>query len=420
MSRTPARFVRLLLAVGIVGCIYLVAVDAPPVAIVTVVLVVAVAVVQQLRLVAAVRNETVRAIEMEDPAGPDGMGDITEALRKRIELERLGAERLAADLRLSIEAAAMAVLIIETDGRIVASAGATADLVAPGPVQRVKNPQALELVDEVESTRRVVSDTIVMGLSGRSYQWVVSPLDSGDVGAVVTDVTELDRVQAMRRSFVTDASHELKTPIASIRAGAGALEMAIGKDDEKARHFARRMEEQAERLGRIVTDLLDLSRLESIPPELEPLALGVVVGSELDAVRMEAAEAGVGLSGDVDEVSILGVEADVGLAVGNLLRNAIRYTPSGGRVRLRCFDRDGRAVVEVEDTGVGIPTSDQELVFHRFHRVDAARSRDTGGTGLGLAIVRHIAGAHGGSVSVRSVVGQGSTFILDLGPVSTA
>lgn len=407
-----------LLVVGAAGCLYLIVTGAPPSAIGTVVLVVGAAAVLHSRSVRQARDEVIGIIEDEDPADPDATGSVAEAVRKRVSAERLAFERPAEDLRRSIEAAGMGLLILASDGRVAASAGIVADLVAPGPVPRVKNPEALELVEEVGATGEVSSDTIVMGTRGRSYQWVVSPLEDGHLGAVITDVTELDRVQAMRRSFVTDASHELKTPIASIQAGAGALELAIGKDDEKARYFAKRMEEQAERLGRIVTDLLDLSRLESIPAQLEPMDLSSAVRVEIDAVRHEATQAGVGLSEEVEEIRISGVEADVGLAVGNLLRNAIRYTPAGGRVELRCFERVGRAFVEVEDTGVGIPRADQELIFHRFHRVDAARSRDTGGTGLGLSIVRHVAGVHGGSVSVASVVGQGSTFTLDLGVVS--
>ena len=405
--------------VGAVGCLYLIVTGAPLSAAGPVILVVAVAVVLHGRSLRQARDEAIGIIEDEDPADPDATGGIAEAVRDRVSTERLTSARPAEDLRRTIEAAAMGLLILAPDGRVAASAGAIADLVAPGTVPRMKNLEALELVEEVRTTGEVSSDTIIMGTRGRSYQWVVSPLEDGHLGAVITDVTELDRVQAMRRSFVIDASHELKTPIASIQAGAGALELAIGKDDEKARHFARRMEEQAERLGRIVTDLLDLSRLESIPAQLEPVNLSSVVRVEVDAVRHEATEAGVDLSEEVEEVQISGVEGDAGLAVGNLLRNAIRYTPEGGSVVLRCFERDGRALVEVEDTGVGIPQSDQELVFHRFHRVDAARARDTGGTGLGLSIVRHVAGVHGGSVSVSSVVGQGSTFTLDLGVVST-
>ena len=410
---------RLLLAVAVGLCIYLIVIEAPAGAVASVVVITGIAIGQHARLLAEVRQETIETIESEDPIHPEEMGTIAEAIRDRVEAERSAAERLAADLRLSIEAAAVGVLILDEAGRVLAAAGTTGDLVSPGPVQRVKNADALELVAEVRGSGEVSSDTIVMGVRGRSYQWVVSPLDGGDVGAVITDVTEANRVQAMRRSFVTDASHELKTPIASIQAGAGALEMAIGRDDDKARYFARQLEDQAQRLGRIVSDLLDLSRLESNPGHLEPMGLSSAIQVELDLARPLAEAAGVQLEEELTDLVIAGAESDVSLAVRNLLSNAIRYTPTGGTVVVRSFDRDGRAVVEVEDTGIGIPKADQELIFHRFHRVDSARSRDTGGTGLGLAIVRHIAGSHGGSVSVSSVVGQGSTFTLDFGIVST-
>jgi two-component system, OmpR family, sensor histidine kinase SenX3 len=141
------------------------------------------------------------------------------------------------------------------------------------------------------------------------------------------------------------------------------------------------------------------------------------VGIEVEGVRSTAEAAGVRLIAEVAPMGIEGDPADIALAVRNVLTNAIAYTPAGGRVSLWAGEREGRAVVEVADTGVGIPAADQDRIFNRFYRVDGARTRETGGTGLGLAIVRHVLDQHGGSVSVSSVLGQGSTFTLDLGQV---
>lgn len=422
MARTVTRFVRLLLGVGAVAIVLVAVLDNRAMAIVAVVAVVAIAVVLQTRLLGHVRHETIRLIETEDPTVPAALGSVAAAIRRRVETERSASERFAADLRRSIEAAAIGVLILERDGRVLASIGSTAAVLPAGPIQRVKNPSVLELVGEGLDTDEVVADTFVMGVRSRSYQWVVAPLDGDAVGAVITDVTERDRVQAMRRSFVTDASHELKTPIAAIQAGAEALQLAIGTDDEKALHFAERLEEQAERLGRIVSDLLDLSRLESDEVEMEPLDLRAVVRREVEAVRTDAGDRGLSIVDHLaaGSVEIDGVAADVALAVRNVLSNAVKYTPEGGRISVWMGEREGRAVVEIGDTGIGIPAADQDRIFNRFYRVDAARSRSTGGTGLGLAIVRHVVDRHGGSVAVSSVVGQGSTFTLDFGDVLDA
>ncbi|MEX1288558.1 MAG: ATP-binding protein, partial [Acidimicrobiia bacterium] len=331
--------------------------------------------------------------------------------------ERAAADRLAEDLRRAIEAAGIGVLVLERDGRVLASVGATVELVPTAPSQRLKNPAVLDMVAEVLDTGEPVADSFVMGVRNRTYQWLVSPFDEATVGAVITDVTERHRIMEMRRSFVTDASHELKTPIAAIAAAAEALQLAVGVDDARAKRFAEQLGEQASRLGRIVTDLLDLSRLETDVGEMEPMDLRAVVEAEAVASEVFAEAAGLDLEADLHPVWIEGSRADVGLAVRNVLSNAVRYTSAGGRVSVWCGERDGRGMVVVADTGIGIPKSEHDRIFHRFHRVDTGRSRATGGTGLGLAIVRHVVDRHGGWVLVDSVVGRGSTFTLDFGPV---
>ena len=220
----------------------------------------------------------------------------------------------------------------------------------------------------------------------------------------------------MRRDFVADASHELKTPSAAIQAAAETVERSVGEDPASAAWFAGQLRRDAVRLSRIVSDLLDLSRLEAERPALEAVRLDRVIREEVDRLRTEAGESEVGLELAVEPVTVRGSAEDLALLVRNLLDNAVRFTSGGGRVRVGLAERDGRAVLEVEDTGIGIPTRDLPRIFERFYRVDRARSRETGGTGLGLSIARHVAERHGGRIEAESELGRGSTFRVTLPP----
>jgi signal transduction histidine kinase len=174
------------------------------------------------------------------------------------------------------------------------------------------------------------------------------------------------------------------------------------------------------RLSRIVSDLLDLSRLEGGSDLAERVRMDVIAGDEVERLGDRAKEAGVVIELHTDGVpSVPGSGRDLALLVRNLIDNAVRYTPSGGRVDVSVSAEDGLVVLQVADTGMGIPQRDLSRVFERFYRVDRARSRETGGTGLGLAIVRHVAENHGGEVTVRSELSAGSTFVVRL-PVGGA
>jgi two-component system phosphate regulon sensor histidine kinase PhoR len=231
---------------------------------------------------------------------------------------------------------------------------------------------------------------------------------------VIEDVTQAKRIEEIRRDFVADASHELKTPVAGILSSSEALEMALGRDPDRARSFVARIQASAQQLARIVEDLLDLSRVESSERPVERFRLDDVVKEQVDALRFRASASGVEMTCDLAPVEVIGSDSDVALAVRNLLDNALQYTDAGGSVRVSVAATDGSAEVSVSDTGVGIPTRSLERVFERFYRVDEARGRATGGTGLGLAIVRHVAEIHGGSVIVTSQLGVGSTFTIRL------
>jgi two-component system sensor histidine kinase SenX3 len=255
---------------------------------------------------------------------------------------------------------------------------------------------------EFESVGRVVhGSAIPIGTDGRTV-------------LIVRDVTTERRTDRIRRDFVLNASHELKTPAAAILALAETLRDAGRRDPEAAERFLGRLEGEAARLSRLVADLLDLSRLEAATLGETPVRLDRIVVDEAERARPRAEAAGLQLLVEPsEEATVLGSESDLALMVHNLLDNAIRYTPEGD-VRVGLAVADGTAELRVTDTGVGIPSADLGRIFERFYRVDPARSRDTGGTGLGLAIVRHVADAHGGEVKVRSVLGAGTTFTVRL------
>lgn len=233
---------------------------------------------------------------------------------------------------------------------------------------------------------------------------------------ILQDVTEEHRVQQVRKEFVAHASHELKSPVASLQTLAEAVRQAAPDDPEATMRFADRIVSEATRLGRLVGDLLDLSRLEdpTALPEDDVLLSDVAV-RELETVVAQAAAKNMTVrNGITDDVWVRGDEQQLGLLIRNLLENAVRYTTEGGHVGIDVVTEKGAVVIRVADTGIGIPSEAQGRVFERFYRVDRARSRDRGGTGLGLAIVKHVAELHGGTVEVQSELGRGSIFTATL------
>jgi two-component system sensor histidine kinase SenX3 len=263
----------------------------------------------------------------------------------------------------------------------------------------------------------------------RNLQITAVPLTEGPrpVGAiaVIDDVSDRRRLEAVRRDFVANVSHELKTPVGAL---ALLAETLVDESDALVvRRLAERMQTEAARVGGIIDDLLDLSRLEAEEaPMREPVAFHLVVAQAVERVRAAAESRRVLL--DVAEVpkrvTVNGDRRQLVSAVYNLLDNAVKYSDDDGAVVVRC-GTDGKWVeLTVEDRGMGIPSRDFERIFERFYRVDRARSRETGGTGLGLAIVRHVASNHRGRVGVSSREGEGSTFTLRLpagpGPVAVS
>jgi two-component system phosphate regulon sensor histidine kinase PhoR len=330
-------------------------------------------------------------------------------------MEEIGRDRQQREAVLS--AMEEGVLLVGADDSLGYANPAAARLLGgvPRTLRALTPPAVRGLVEETRSDGRAREREVETGFPTRVLQAsTVALRDPGEVLVVLRDVTAPRRVEAMRRDFVADASHELKTPAAAIQAAAETVERAVGEDPGSAARFAAQLRRDATRLSRIVSDLLDLSRLEAERPNLSPVRLDRVVADEADRLTSAAAGSGVRIEPAVEPVTVRGARGDLALLVRNLLENAVRYSPEGGRVDVRLAERDGRAVLEVDDTGIGIPTRDLPRIFERFYRVDRARSRETGGTGLGLSIARHIAERHGGRIEAESELGRGSTFRVTL------
>ncbi|GAA1559772.1 hypothetical protein GCM10009827_096080 [Dactylosporangium maewongense] len=246
-------------------------------------------------------------------------------------------------------------------------------------------------------------------------------LDGGRVAIEATDVTEAHRVARVRRDFVANVSHELKTPVGALQLLAEALLDATDKDPAAAIRFAERIKHESARLGRLVSELLELSRLQGAEPlpEPEPVEVDKIVAEVLDRTKTPGSAKHIEVaSSGTRGLTVYGNENQLVTAVVNLVENAIAYSPENTTVSLSTrvlTDADASYVeIAVEDQGIGIEPRDIDRIFERFFRADRARSRATGGTGLGLAIVKHIATNHGGRVDVVSTVGVGSTFTLRL------
>src|SRR4051812_19111993 len=253
------------------------------------------------------------------------------------------------------------------------------------------------------------------GSPRRGLRASATPVGNDDsVLLVIRDVTEARRLDAVRRDFVANASHELKTPAASIRAAAETIATAAVDDPGVVPRFAAQLERESIRLSRIVSDLLDLSRLEGGSDLDDDVALDAIVHDESERLADVAATAGVSIDLELRPARVRGSARDLGLLVRNLLDNAIRYSVDGGSVSVALANGDEEAILSVSDTGLGIPARELPRIFERFYRVDRARSRETGGTGLGLAIVRHIVENHDGEIDVRSELGRGTTFEVRL------
>jgi two-component system phosphate regulon sensor histidine kinase PhoR len=247
-----------------------------------------------------------------------------------------------------------------------------------------------------------------------------SPFRGGDRSGLVLvlhDISELRRLERIRRDFVANVSHELKTPLTSIKGFIETLLAGALHDEHNNERFLRRIDWNVDRLTHLVADLLSLARIESgatiqrVPVDWRRILTDVLRRHE-EAIRSKGLELQV--AGTTEAVLVAGDPEAMTQVLENLVDNAVKYTTNNGRIRVQLFTREGIASLIVEDTGIGIPSAELDRVFERFYRVDKARSREVGGTGLGLSIVKHLVMAMGGTVRVASDVGRGSRFTVDL------
>ncbi|MFF9128099.1 sensor histidine kinase [Streptomyces sp. NPDC014889] len=290
---------------------------------------------------------------------------------------------------------------------------------------------------ELDLPRRGTGRGEALAVSAR-----VAPLGSRLVLLLVEDLTEARRIEAVRRDFVANVSHELKTPVGALSLLSEAV-MDASDDPEAVERFAGRMQIEATRLTNLVQELIDLSRVQNDDPleDAEPVRVDELVAEAIDRCRHQAGtkqitmatnmvapegldQVGGGRAGGTADLRVWGNRGQLAAALGNLVENAVNYSPSRTRVGIaaRQVKVPGGDLVEiaVTDQGIGISDKDKERIFERFYRVDPARSRATGGTGLGLAIVKHVVASHGGEITLWSAEGQGSTFTLRLPEAAAA
>jgi len=333
------------------------------------------------------------AIRGDEPALPAGVATVLSVLRSS------------------------AVVVDDADDVVKASAPALAfGLVRGG---RLGSPELADLVRQVRRDGEIREKELTMprpsGLP-RTVTARVAPLSSRFVLALVEDRTRERRVEAVRRDFVANVSHELKTPVGAIKLLAEAV--ADASDDPQAvERFATRMTTESDRLSRLVQQIIELSRLQGDEPLDAASIVDVddVVKRSVDITVTDATSHNISVvRGGTPGLTVLGNEEQVSAAVTNLVANAVAYSGDDSTVLVSTKPNDGMVEISVVDQGIGIPHDELDRIFERFYRVDPARHRSTGGTGLGLSIVKHVAATHGGDVRVWSLEGQGSTFTLSL------
>ncbi|MGZ4127833.1 MAG: sensor histidine kinase [Actinomycetota bacterium] len=348
-----------------------------------------------------------------DPAGPREARELAVAVNVMAEQlsRRVQDLRLETGLREEILGAMEDAVLLVNHREVVYANRAAATLLGAEADSPLPPHLSRHMVDEGGVSEFAVHHPVYRDLRATS-----TVLPDGRLLVVTQDVTDARRIDRIRRDFVANASHEMKTPVAGILATAETLQDAIRDDPVAAERFAANLAKEATRLSNMVQDLLDLARLDQgEPAENMLVSLSAVLKEVLHDAENAATAKRIKITAMIaDGIQIIGQAHDLALLGRNLLDNAIRYTADGGSIRVELSEDDGRAILVVSDTGLGIPAKDLPRIFERFYRVDKARARETGGTGLGLSIVRHVAESHGGSVGAESTLGVGSTFTVSL------
>ncbi|MGO8790582.1 MAG: ATP-binding protein [Terriglobia bacterium] len=363
----------------------------------------------------------------DDELGALGRSLSTTAGQLRDLVDRLSVESAQREAILS--SMVEGVLAVDSGLRITfANASFTRAVGGPNPipakmqlVELVRAPELREVLTRVLTTGESVKRRMQLPAADRVFEVQAAPLTSGNARgaiAILHDITDLERLERIRRDFVANVSHELRTPLTAIRGYAETLLEGALEDQENNRRFLEIIKAHAIRLSNISSDLLTLSELEAGRARREPETVSVraAVESALRTLETEARLRGVSLiCGRLEDSQVLGDRLQIEQAMVNLLDNAVKFNRPGGEARVEVATTgDGNVKITFADTGIGIPHDDLPRIFERFYRVDKARSREVGGTGLGLSIVKHITERLNGSVSVESQLGKGSTFTLTL------
>ncbi len=292
------------------------------------------------------------------------------------------------------------------------------------PLEVIRNIELQEISDNALKTEKGVISREISVFMPEEKIFVIhaTPIveQGKSLGAVLVfhDITDLRQLEKVRRDFVANVSHELRTPISNIKGYAETLLEGAINDKKNAQDFLEIIHSDAERLATLINDILDLSKVESgkLAMELKPYSIKLIITRVVSALSKQAKSKSISVEVNIPEdfPSVMVDETKMTQVFFNLLDNAIKYTEKNGKIEVTGLLRSNSVEISVADNGIGIPEEDLPRIFERFYRVDKARSRELGGTGLGLAIVKHIAQAHNGSVRIKSILGKGSTFTVEL------
>ena len=393
-----------------------------------------------LNRIAAKENSGDVSPAVQTSSSPEMSLRIVEQKMARLEAAVASLEgernRSAAIMRSMVEGIA----VVDSDERIMfcnesfAKAWNTSPVAAQGSsvLEMIRLSDAIELIrtalkgDETvhgeisagEITRpRIFSVSVVPFRMHQEKSISAAVQGHSRFGALVVmhEITDLRRLEQVRKDFVANVSHELRTPLTAIKGFAETLLAGALQDEKNSRRFVEIIRDHSARLSRLTDDLMKLSRIEAgkLPLDLGPVDLNEIIGLEEGPAQAAAARKGIRFAVESSSLHVAHVRGDAGLlreVVRNLLDNAIQYTPAGGQISVMAESNGKLATVTVADTGIGIPLAEQSRIFERFYRVDDARSREAGGTGLGLAIAKHVVESHRGCIWVESAVGEGSKF----------
>lgn len=371
--------------------------------------------------------------QAELPAGDDELGALGRSLSTtagqlrdlvdRVSMESVQREAILSSMVEGVLAVDSSLRITFANASFARAVGAPNPIPAKTPlVELVRAPELRELLTRVLSAGESVKQRMQLPAAERVFEVQAAPLSIGSARgaiAILHDITDLERLERIRRDFVANVSHELRTPLTAIRGYTETLLEGALEDQENNRRFLEIIKAHAIRLNNIASDLLTLSGLEGgskARPEPEAVSVRAAIDSAMRTLEAEARLRGVSVNcGRVEDLRVLGDRLQLEQALVNLLDNAVKFNRPSGEVLLEAARAgDGRVKITLTDTGIGIPHDDMPRIFERFYRVDKARSREVGGTGLGLSIVKHVIERMNGTVAVESQLGKGSTFTLTL------